>query len=85
MEKKCFVIMPISGDTEKIEDYYNKVYENYLKKICEELNFTVSRADKKNTANIIQVDILNELIEASRRFFCPLAPNLQLSQLNQGS
>lgn len=60
-KKTCFVIMPIS-DCEGYESgHFTRVYEHIIKPACEKAGFEPIRADDTSKANVIIVDILQQI------------------------
>lgn len=60
-KKTCFVIMPIS-DCEGYESgHFTRVYEHIIKPACEKAGFEPIRADETSKANVIIVDILQQI------------------------
>lgn len=63
MEKRCFVIMPISDSEEYPSGHFGRVYEHIIKPACELAGFKPIRADDILTTNYIALDIIKNIIE----------------------
>ena len=63
-EKTCFVIMPISDNSNYPSGHFNRVYEFIIKPACEIAGFTPIRADEVLTTNYIALDIIKRIIES---------------------
>ena len=75
----------IENDTEKIIENHDLLKRILVESMLESHNKN-QEFEKQFEYLHFKIDKIEKLLlEASRRFFCPLAPNLQLSQLNQGS
>jgi tetratricopeptide (TPR) repeat protein len=62
--KDCFVIMPISDTDGYDKGHFSRVYEDIIKPAVANTDFLVTRADKTKQTNLIQLDILEQLIDA---------------------
>ncbi|MFN7600268.1 MAG: hypothetical protein ACK5R0_02580 [Bacteroidota bacterium] len=63
MDKKCFVIMPISDSEGYPSGHFGRVYEHIIKPACELAGFKPLRADDIMTTNYIALDIIKNIIE----------------------
>ena len=63
MEKKCFVIMPISDMDGYASRHFGRVYEHIIKPACEIAGFKPIRADDIMSTNYIALDIIKNIIE----------------------
>ena len=64
MQKKCFVIMPIS-DVEGYEvGHFNRVYDHLIRPACISADIDVDRADKVTSTNFIVLDILQKIVKS---------------------
>lgn len=63
MDKKCFVIMPISESEGYPTGHFGRVYEHIIKPACELAGFKPIRADDIMTTNYIALDIIKNIIE----------------------
>lgn len=63
MEKKCFVIMPISDMDGYASGHFGRVYEHIIKPACEIAGFKPIRADDIMSTNYIALDIIKNIIE----------------------
>lgn len=63
MERKCFVIMPISDSDGYSTGHFGRVYEHIIKPACELAGFKPVRADDIMTTNYIALDIIKNIIE----------------------
>lgn len=61
-EKKCFVIMPISDANGYEKGHFTRVYEHLIKPAIELAGFKPVRADDTSKANIIVMDILQQIL-----------------------
>lgn len=64
MEKKCFVIMPISDHVDYPVGHFGRVYEYIIKPACETAGFKPLRADEVLSTNYIAIDILKHIVQA---------------------
>ena len=64
MEKKCFIIMPISDNDDYLPGHFSRVYEHLIKPACELAGFQPVRADDVATTNYIALDIIKNIIES---------------------
>lgn len=64
MEKRCFVIMPISDTEGYSVGHFGRVYEHIIKPACELAGFKPIRADDIMTTNYIALDIIKNIIES---------------------
>jgi hypothetical protein len=62
MEKKCFIIMPISDSNDYPADHFKRVYNHLIKPACERASFKPIRADDILTTNYIGLDILKNIL-----------------------
>lgn len=62
--KTCFVIMPISDVDGYDKGHFTRVYEHIIKPACVKAGFNPKRADDTSKANVIIVDILQEILKA---------------------
>lgn len=72
MDKKCFVIMPISDSEDYTSGHFGRVYEHIIKPACELAGFKPIRADDIMTTNYIALDIIKNIIE-SEMAICDLS------------
>lgn len=72
MEKKCFVIMPISDCENYVSGHFGRVYEYIIKPACEHAGFIPVRADEIMTTNYIALDIIKHIIN-SEMSICDLS------------
>lgn len=72
MEKKCFVIMPISDNENYPSGHFDRVYEHIIKPACEKAGFKPLRADEVMTTNYIALDIIKQII-GSEMALCDLS------------
>lgn len=63
-ERTCFVIMPISDNSNYPSGHFNRVYEFIIKPACETAGFLPIRADEVVTTNYIALDIIKKIIES---------------------
>lgn len=63
-EKTCFIIMPISDNSNYPIGHFNRVYEYIIKPACEIAGFIPIRADEVLTTNYIALDIIKRIIES---------------------
>lgn len=63
-QKACFVIMPISDVDGYDKGHFTRVYEYIIKPACEKAGFEPIRADDTSKANVIIVDILQQVLKA---------------------
>lgn len=63
-KKTCFVIMPISDVEGYEKGHFNRVYEYIIKPACRNAGFEPVRADDTSKANVIIVDILQQVLKA---------------------
>lgn len=63
-KKNCFVIMPISDQTDYDKGHFSRVYEHLIKPACEKGGFTPVRADEESKANYIVIDIIKKILES---------------------
>lgn len=63
-EKICFVIMPISDNSNYPTGHFNRVYEYIIKPACIDAGFTPLRADDVKSTNYIAIDIIKKIIES---------------------
>lgn len=63
MEKKCFVIMPISDSEDYQTGHFGRVYEHIIKPACELAGFSPLRADDIMTTNYIALDIIKNILQ----------------------
>ncbi|MBL0236606.1 MAG: hypothetical protein IPQ02_08370 [Saprospiraceae bacterium] len=63
MEKKCFVIMPISDCDDYAIGHFKRVYEYIIKPACIRAGFKPLRADDVMTTNYIALDIIKNIIQ----------------------
>lgn len=64
MEKKCFIIMPISDQDGYDKGHFHRVYNHLIKPACQKAGFIPIRADEENKTNYIVIDIIRKIIEA---------------------
>lgn len=64
MEKKCFIIMPISDQDGYEKGHFFRVYNHLIKPACEKAGFMPIRADEENKTNYIVIDIIRKILEA---------------------
>jgi hypothetical protein len=64
MEKKCFIIMPISDQEGYENGHFHRVYKHLIKPACERAGFIPIRADEENKTNYIVIDIIRKILEA---------------------
>jgi hypothetical protein len=64
MDKKCFIIMPISDQDGYEKGHFLRVYNHLIKPACERAGFIPIRADDENKTNYIVIDIIKKIIEA---------------------
>ncbi len=64
MDKKCFVIMPISDSDGYPQGHFNRVYQHLIKPACERAGFVPIRADEVSTTNYIALDIIKQIINS---------------------
>lgn len=62
--KTCFVIMPISDVDGYDKGHFTRVYEYIIKPACKNAGFEPIRADDTSKANVIIVDILQQILKA---------------------
>ncbi|WP_018343721.1 hypothetical protein [Cytophaga aurantiaca] len=62
LDKKCFVIMPISDQLGYNEGHFDRVYEYIIKPACLAAGFKPIRADEVMTTNHIAIDIIRNII-----------------------
>lgn len=62
--KTCFVIMPISDVDGYDKGHFSRVYEYIIKPACKNAGFEPIRADDTSKANVIIVDILQQILKA---------------------
>lgn len=62
--KTCFVIMPISDVDGYDKGHFTRVYEYIIKPACKNAGFEPIRADDTSKANVIIVDILQQVLKA---------------------
>lgn len=62
--KTCFVIMPISDVDGYDKGHFTRVYEYIIKPACKNAGFEPIRADDTSKANVIIVDILQQILRA---------------------
>lgn len=62
--KTCFVIMPISNNSNYLEGHFDRVYDYIIKPACEIAGFSPIRADEVVTTNYIALDIIKKIIES---------------------
>lgn len=72
MEKKCFVIMPISDSDNYPSGHFGRVYEFIIKPACIKAGFKPVRADEILTTNYIALDIIKHII-SSEMAICDLS------------
>lgn len=60
----CFAIMPISDVDTHPKGHFQHVYQDIITPACEKSGFRACRADEVKAANLIQLDILKNLIDA---------------------
>lgn len=63
-KKTCFVIMPISDVDGYDKGHFTRVYEYIIKPACKNAGFEPIRADDTSKANVIIVDILQQILKA---------------------
>src|ERR1035437_305813 len=63
MEKKCFVIMPISDSEDYPTGHFRRVYDHIIDPACEQAGFKPVRADDIMTTNYIALDVIKNIIE----------------------
>lgn len=63
-KKTCFVIMPISDVDGYDKGHFSRVYEYIIKPACKNAGFEPIRADDTSKANVIIVDILQQILKA---------------------
>ena len=72
MKKTCFVIMPISDNSNYEKGHFERVYDFIIKPACISAGFEPVRADDVLTTNHIALDIINKIIE-SEMAICDLS------------
>jgi hypothetical protein len=70
--KKCFVIMPISDNTDYPAGHFTRVYEHIIKPACAIAEFEPVRADDIQSTNFIVLDIIKNILE-SEMAICDLS------------
>jgi hypothetical protein len=60
----CFIIMPISDPEGYSSGHFKHVYDNIIRKSCELAGYNPVRADEAKAANLIQLEILKQLLDA---------------------
>ena len=63
-KKYCFVIMPISDQTDYDKGHFSRVYEHLIKPACENGGFIPVRADEESKTNYIVIDIIKKILES---------------------
>ena len=63
-QKTCFIIMPISDVDGYDKGHFTRVYEYIIKPACKNAGFEPIRADDTSKANVIIVDILQQVLKA---------------------
>lgn len=64
MDKKCFIIMPISDQEGYDSGHFHRVYKHIIKPACDKAGFTPIRADEETKTNYIVIDIIRKIIDA---------------------
>ena len=64
-EKTCFSIMPIADVDGYPQDHFKHVYDNIIMPACSIAGFRATRADEVKASNLIHLDILRKLIDAT--------------------
>ena len=62
--RSCFVIMPISDPEGYIPGHFWRVFEDIFVPACAKAGYEAVRADQSKAANLIQLEILQQLISA---------------------
>ncbi len=70
--KECFVIMPISNNTNYSDGHFDRVYYYLIVPACELAGFKAVRADEIINTNYIALDIIKRIIE-SEMAICDLS------------
>lgn len=60
----CFVIMPISDQSNYETGHFTNIYNDIIKPACLNAGFEPFRADETRQCNLIQEDILRQLLDA---------------------
>ena len=68
MNKKCFVIMPITEGEGYTDSHFTRVYDYIIKPACIQAGFKPIRADEVLTTNYIALDIINILLILTWQF-----------------
>lgn len=62
--KECFIIMPISNNTNYPDGHFDRVYKYLINPACELAGFKAIRADEVNNTNYIALDIIKRIINS---------------------
>lgn len=62
--KECFVIMPISNNSNYPDGHFDRVYNYLIAPACELAGFKPIRADEINNTNYIALDIIKRIINS---------------------
>lgn len=73
-EKTCFVIMPISDQTDYEPGHFDLIYTDIIKVACKKAGYTPIRADEVKQTNLIHKDILQRILDAPMAI-CDLSSN----------
>lgn len=68
----CFVIMPISAQSDYDEGHFTLVYEDIIRPAIETAGMIPTRADETKNTNLIQLDILKQVI-GSKMAVCDMS------------
>ncbi|MGL4572013.1 MAG: hypothetical protein ACRCVJ_13215 [Clostridium sp.] len=63
-KEKCFVIMPISDNSDYETGHFQLVYEDVFKPAIEKAGFEAYRVDENKSSNVIHLEIIKALIDA---------------------
>lgn len=64
VQKKCFVIMPISDHPDYENNHFTRVYEYMIKPACEKAGYKAVRADDDLKTDHITISILKQIVES---------------------